>query len=113
MIFIPHNAKMASADSLLTTSELEDLRALWPSMDKAERAAAFQQLPRDVADDFFLSLDARDQCELLLTVPEGERRIWMRLLAPDDAADLVQLASESQRQYLLDLLDAKFCSTWT
>jgi len=74
-------------------------------MGKRERASAFQELPRDVADDFFLSLDARDQCELLLTVPEGERRIWMRLLPPDDAADLVQLASETHRAQLLDLLD--------
>src|SRR5207247_3929298 len=37
--------------------------------------------------------------------PEGERRIWMRLLAPDDAADLVQLAKEPLRSHLLDQLD--------
>src|ERR1044071_7829165 len=97
---------MPRAESELTTSDLEGLRASWPAMGKRERVAAFQALPRDVADDFFLSLEARDQCELLLTVPEGERRIWMRLLAPDDAADLVQLASEIERPHLLDLLDA-------
>ena len=103
---LPHNAKMPLENSAVTASELEELRGLWPAMGKPERLAAFQALPRDVADDFFLSLDARNQCELLLAIPEGERRIWMRLLAPDDAADLVQLASETQRPHLLELLDA-------
>ena len=88
-----------------STSNLEALLASWPALGKRERASAFQALPRDVADDFVLSLHARDQCELLLTVPESERRIWMRLLAPDDAADLLQLAPESKQTQLLDLLD--------
>lgn len=87
-------------------SDLEELRATFPSLGRRERVAAFQQLPRDVADDFFLGLEARDQCELLRTMPEGERRIWMRLLAPDDAADLIQLAPKTERDHLLDQLDS-------
>ena len=97
---------MPHADSSLTTSGLDELRAQWPTLQKRERAARFQELAREVADDFFLGLDARDQCELILTVPEGERRIWMRLLAPDDAADLIQSAPPSERTALLDMLDA-------
>jgi magnesium transporter len=96
---------MAQANLPPTTSELEELRELWPTLDQQERSAAFQALPRGIADDFFLALDARDQCDLLRTLPEGERRIWMRLLAPDDAADLIQLAPEEQRPHLLELLD--------
>jgi magnesium transporter len=96
---------MSSADSPRMMAELEELRASWHSLGKRERAFAFQELTRDIADDFFLGLDARDQCDLLVSLSEGERRIWMRLLAPDDAADLVQLASETQRRHLLDLLD--------
>ena len=102
---MPDNARMWSADSPQTIAELEELRASWHSLGKRERASAFQELPRDIADDFFLGLDARDQCDLLVSLSEGERRIWMRLLAPDDAADLVQLASETQRRHLIDLLD--------
>ena len=37
--------------------------------------------------------------------PQGERRIWMRLLPPDDAADVVQLAPPDQRDDLLTMLD--------
>src|ERR1700730_3349145 len=40
-----------------------------------------------------------------MALPEGERRIWMRLLPPVDAADLVQNAPQDQRTQLLELLD--------
>jgi magnesium transporter len=42
---------------------------------------------------------------LVLAVFPGERRIWMRLLAPDDAADLLQHAPEEQKPGLLGDLD--------
>src|SRR4029077_1423158 len=35
----------------------------------------------------------------------GERRGWMRLLAPDDAADLIPQKPERARGMFLDLLD--------
>jgi magnesium transporter len=94
---------MALADLPSSGSEVA---ASWPVLSDQERLSAFESLPREVADDFFLALDARDQSCLLMTLPEGERRIWMRLLAPDDAADVVQLAPETQRPHLLELLDA-------
>jgi magnesium transporter len=77
----------------------------WPSLPRTEQLLRFQHLPRDQADDVFLGLGVRDQADLLLAVPEGERRLWMRLLAPDDAADLIQAAPASAREALLELLD--------
>jgi magnesium transporter len=57
-------------------------------------------------DNFFLGgLDARSQSELVLALPGGERRLYIRLLAPDDAADLIQESPERDRPYLLELLD--------
>jgi magnesium transporter len=38
-------------------------------------------------------------------LPPGERRLWMRLLAPDDAADVIQEAPQEERESLLALLD--------
>ncbi|HWB82505.1 MAG TPA: magnesium transporter [Bryobacteraceae bacterium] len=99
------NRDMPHADSSEKLNDVDELRAAWPSLARRERAAAFQSLPRDVTDDFFLDLDARNQAELLEAMPEGERRIWMRLLAPDDAADLIQVVPEEKRAQLLDLLD--------
>src|SRR6058998_722500 len=77
----------------------------WNALTTEERVAAFQQLPFSAADDFFLALSARDQAALLLALPPGERRIWMRLLPPDDATDLIQETPEDQRSALLILLD--------
>ena len=82
-----------------------DLQSAWPLLVPNERLEAFRLLAQAYADDFFLSLTARDQAELLLTLPEGERRLWMRLLAPDDAADVVQEAPPAERDGLLSLLD--------
>ena len=75
-----------------------DLLSEWSSLSRAGRLRGFQQLRRDDADDFFLALNAHDQAELILEMPEGERRVWMRLLAPDDAADLIQQAPSGWRE---------------
>jgi magnesium transporter len=39
-------------------------------------------------------------------MPEEERRTWLRSLAPDDAADLIQGAPQKERASLIDSLDA-------
>ncbi len=83
----------------------DELLDLWPTLRRGERVARFEALPRELMDNFFLALDARAQSSLLLSLPEGERRMYMRLLAPDDAADVVQHSPKPQRQYLMDLLD--------
>jgi magnesium transporter len=83
----------------------DDLREGWVLFAPEDRLFGFSQLPRAEADDFFLSLSAREQAELLLALPREERRSWMRLLPPDDAADLVQAAPHEERDGLLALLD--------
>jgi magnesium transporter len=77
----------------------------WEDLDGPEQVAAFAALPRGEADDFFLALDARHQLELLRELPPSECRIWLRLLAPDDAADVIQAAREDERARLLGELD--------
>jgi magnesium transporter len=78
----------------------------WPELSETERIEAFQHIERSDADDFFLGLDSYDQASLIMGLPESERRLWLRLLAPDDAADVIQSVPEPQRVPLLDLLDA-------
>jgi len=79
--------------------------ARWGLLRPSQRAALFHQLPRGQQDDFFLALAVHDQAELLVVLPESERRLWMRLLAPDDAADVLQHVDAADRAGLLDLLD--------
>ena len=85
----------------------DELLDLWPTLRRSYRVHRFEALPRELMDNFFLALDAKSQSDLLLALPEGERRLFMRLLAPDDASDLIQESPKNQRQYLLDLLDEK------
>ena len=90
------------AEKNFTPSELYEA---WPILSTEERVEGFEVLERKHADDFFLQLNARDRAELILGLPAGERRLWMRLLAPDDAADLIQEAPAEEREGLLALLD--------
>ena len=77
----------------------------WPVLSDAERVERFKTLPPDEADEFFLSLAPVEQGTLILALPSGERRLWFRLLPPDDAADVIQEAPVEDRGQFLDLLD--------
>lgn len=77
----------------------------WSGLSAEERLAEFESIPRDQAQKFFLELSSHDQLDLLMSLPEGERRLWLRLLPPDDAADVIQLAPEEQTRELLGELD--------
>src|SRR5688572_27849283 len=95
----------AESETGLTTS---DLIETWRLLTPEDRLEAFLDLPRTDAEDFFLELSARDQYELISTMPrgQGQRRSWLRLLPPDDAADLIQEAEgDDERQNLLGVLD--------
>ena len=83
-----------------------ELREAWPALSFDERADGLRLLPRSVAEDLFFTLGPREQVRLLRHLPETERRTWMRVLAPDDAADLLQeIAPAAEREQLLALLD--------
>jgi magnesium transporter len=84
---------------------VNEMRDIWPLLAHDDRIEGFSQLPRDEAEDFFFGLGARDQAEVVLGVPAREQRSWMRLLPPDDAADLIQAAPSDKREGLLHLLD--------
>src|SRR5262245_46615208 len=83
----------------------EELLELWPILDAEEQVEGFCHLVRAAAESFFLSRAALGQATLLLGLPEGERRGWLRLLAPDDAADVLQRVPFERRTGLLALLD--------
>lgn len=82
-----------------------ELRDAWPALSRDERVESFKLVPHSTADDFFLSLSAQEQAELILSLAPGERRTWMRLLAPDDAVDVIQSARADARDTLLRELD--------
>lgn len=82
-----------------------DVIDAWPLLLTDERREQFKDMPRWQAEDVFLSLGARDQLEVLQWIEPAERRSWVRLLAPDDAARLIQEAPTEDHAALLALLD--------
>ncbi len=88
----------------LTTEELRDA---WPLLDLEERGDGLRVLPREDAEEFFVSLNAADHAALLLHFRSGQRKQWMRLLEPDDVADVIQRVDDADhKKTLLALLDA-------
>jgi magnesium transporter len=83
----------------------EELREVWSLLPHGDRVEGFRLLEPSDAEEFFLDLDAGDQYELLMGLREAERRLWLRLLPPDDAADLIQAAPPGHRPELLVLID--------
>ena len=84
----------------------EDLRDAWPALDTEERLEGFRLLDPGEAESLFEGLEAREQCALVLALHAAERQLWMRQLAPDDVADVVQAAEPSSARRCSPLLDA-------
>src|SRR5215475_4304113 len=86
---------------------LEELHDAWPVLSRDERLEAFELLRRDhpdAAEELFLEADAQVMSEILQSLKPTERRTWIRMLPPDDAADVIQNLPE-KREELLALLD--------
>src|SRR5262245_47405616 len=100
---------MAPAEPLTATGDdpftPDELREGWSLFDAEERLEAFRMLPRPSAEDFFLELPSSDQAALVRSLPMAERRSWLRLLAPDDAADTLQSFPPEERAAHVALLD--------
>lgn len=87
------------------TLALQELIAAWPLLSDSDRVEGFSILSRVDAEELFFGLTPREQINLLLALPQAEQKIWVRILDPDDAVDLIQLAEPDQRESLMNLLD--------
>ncbi|MEP6688699.1 MAG: magnesium transporter, partial [Gemmatimonadales bacterium] len=84
----------------------EALLDAYPILSTEERLEGFALLNANEAADFFLALSTHDQADLLQELGPERSRPWMRLLAPDDAADVLQSMEPKVRDSFLALLDA-------
>jgi magnesium transporter len=79
----------------------------WSALSPNERRNEFLKLERTEAEELFLSLNPHDQAELIVEGHSREKRSWIRLLPPDDVADLIQEMGLEHRDEILNLLDAQ------
>ncbi|MBK6683333.1 MAG: magnesium transporter [Deltaproteobacteria bacterium] len=96
------NSETLEEDERITA---EDLRDAWPLLDQEERVVDFGLLDRGEAEDFLLSISGLDLAGLVMALPKEQRRSWVRLLPPDDAADLLQAVPAEDKDALFQLLD--------
>lgn len=89
----------------LAAHDLSLIHDEWSQLNKEKRKNKFSNLNRTDAEELFLNLNASDQCELIDDLSNLEIRSWLRLLAPDDAADLIQEVNSDRKDELLSLLD--------
>lgn len=93
------------SEEVVTENELMTLASSWTSLTPSERREKFSELSRTDGEELFLSMTSHDQAELLAEASVLERRSWVRLLAPDDVADLIQEMGLDHREDILNLLD--------
>jgi magnesium transporter len=84
-----------------------DLREIWSILSLEERVQGFRVLPREEAESLLFSLTDSDLTGLVLALKPTDRRYWVRLLPPDDIADLIQSAPSEEKEALLGLLDER------
>ena len=89
------------------TFALAELYEAWPVLSMQERVEGFKLLQQDDAEDFFLHLSANDKAQLTLALPFGERKLWLRLIGADEAADVFNAAPEQEREGIFSVLDDK------
>src|SRR5262249_37653170 len=92
----------AAASQLVRAEELKDA---WPVLALEERLEGLRLLTWSEAEELIQSLPARDQTEILLATSPQEGRAWLRLLPPDDVADVIQATPLEERGRLMQLLD--------
>ena len=102
------NDEKKSPDAInfeLAAHDLSVIHDEWSQLSKEKRKNKFNNLSRTDSEELFLNLNSSDQFELIEEMSNLEIRSWLRLLAPDDAADLIQEVSTERKEDLLSLLD--------
>ncbi|TAL29297.1 MAG: magnesium transporter [Alphaproteobacteria bacterium] len=89
----------------LSETELEKLLAEWGSIPTENHEEIFRKLDKHSSEELFLRLDGHAQAEIFCQLPAFERKSWIRILPPDDAADMIQELAEKDREHALELLD--------
>jgi magnesium transporter len=96
---------VATEPALSDALHAAELKDAWDVLSVTERLEGLRLLGLDELEDLLLGVSAHEQMEILLAASRYEGRAWIRLLPPDDAADVVQEADPGDRPTLLDLLD--------
>lgn len=92
-------------ETTLTHAAIEQLHESWGELSPEDQLVKFRELSAELAQEFFDELSTVENARLLETMPASEQRLWMRVLAPDDAADVIQDMPLEIRHQFFEHLD--------
>ncbi len=84
--------------------DIYKLAEIWSSLEESEKESFLEKLPREQLSVLFLELDTFDQKQLLKSVPPATRKKWIKILEPDDLADLLREVSDQEKEETLSYL---------
>lgn len=84
--------------------DIYKLAEIWSSLEESEKEVYLEKLPREQLSVLFLELDTFDQKQLLKSVPTNTRKKWIKILEPDDLADLLRGVSEQEKEETLSYI---------
>jgi magnesium transporter len=84
--------------------DIYKLAEIWSSLEESEKESFLEKLPREQLSVLFLELDTYDQKQLLKNVPPATRKKWIKILEPDDLADLLREVSDEEKEETLSYL---------
>jgi magnesium transporter len=93
------------AETSTTHAVIDALHEIWDELAPDQQLAKFRELSPEPAQEFFNELSSVEAAQLIQIMPASEQRLWIRVLAPDDAADVIQELPEDMRHQTLELLD--------
>jgi magnesium transporter len=82
-----------------------ELLEAWPSLSPKERSENIESTPRHILEDLFLHLPTEYREEVLSFIKPYQRWAIVRLMAPDDCADLIQTVSDEMKAEIFSSLD--------
>lgn len=94
-----------SEDLANEDAQLPSILEQWKELPGDEKLEFFLRLPRLDGEDLFEEMESYDQAEVIGMMLPGQRRGWLRLLAPDDAVDLIQQFPKEDQAGLIAELD--------
>lgn len=101
----PETLESPADSGQVDENSLQYLLDHWSSFSISEKKEKFSALARTDAEELFLNLKAHEQSLLISEGSALEKRSWVRLLAPDDVADLIQELGPESREEILGILD--------
>ena len=95
------------SDAMVSSnSTVADLPEEWSQLSPEDRVSRLRGMAQHQSHGLFLHLTTHEQLDLLSVFPQLERQLWLRLLPPDDLADLLQAAGSARPALALLLDDA-------